>query len=168
VVSVSVIIRAQDNTTVTADDLANGQYASDTGQPTTTSAALGKITILFPNLNAGCSIGAEFVGSVTPSNYNGKITLRRDLLSKGVWRDDKPTDPIANTPNWVTGPRAILRARLSRRHLISSGLVDHHALQRPHPSNSTSKPIRLREIIRATGPRVHRPMAPAVLQPASI
>jgi len=90
IVSVAITMRAQDSDFVSHDDLGDDAYARDTGQtlnPPMSQAALGHLITLFPNDNAGCGIGAEFVGNVTPPDYKGQITIRRQLLARNKWFD---------------------------------------------------------------------------------
>lgn len=82
--------------TVLPNDPQNEAYATDTGQPSGTPAKLGPIIIPPSNPNHGCSEGAEFVGTVFPADYAGKITLRRDLLARVKYNaQDQVVD---NTP----------------------------------------------------------------------
>jgi len=93
VVSVAIAIRASGGTTVSPNDMRNDAFAVDTGQPAGTPAKLGPIIIPADNPNHGCSEAAEFVGTVLPVDYKGKVTLRREILSRVKYNtQDQPID----------------------------------------------------------------------------
>lgn len=68
-------------------------FATNMGQNRQQPIPLGQLTVPFipgpnNNPNYGCSEGIEFIGFVKPSDYKGKITLRRDLLSRKTYAWD--------------------------------------------------------------------------------
>jgi hypothetical protein len=77
VVSVTLSIRSGAGLTPSPGNSAAGEYQSIMG--TNSLAAFANDSL------GGCFVGAEFVGTVQPSNYASLVVLRRTLLDYGVW-----------------------------------------------------------------------------------
>ena len=102
VVSVSIALNTNQ---VSPSDQGNSAFATATAQQLSSLpnhlAKLGPLTIPYlpVNPNFGCSMGAEFIGTVTPADYKGKITLRRDLLARTVYNWNDSNTPPSGTSN---------------------------------------------------------------------
>jgi hypothetical protein len=77
VVSVTITMNAKPGAQPAADDGAGSSYLP--GAPTGLGA--GIVTLPTKNNPPKCAVGVEFTGVVTPSNYTGLVTLRRNFVN---------------------------------------------------------------------------------------
>ncbi|HJX84327.1 MAG TPA: hypothetical protein VJ723_08300, partial [Candidatus Angelobacter sp.] len=92
VVSVTITIKSAPSDKVSAKDQGSQVFASPmvTNQGPGTPR-VGPMIIRPPSPNAGCGDAVEFTGAIIPTDYKGKVTLRRDALYRVVWNEkDQP------------------------------------------------------------------------------
>jgi hypothetical protein len=90
VVSVTISLNATQGTQPASDDSASAQWL-----PTVFSGGPFGSQI---SINAGgekaCAVGVELVGTVTPSNYSGTITLQRNFLGRAGYIGSSPAPGV--------------------------------------------------------------------------